>query len=135
MWRQENISPNTKAEIAAPRPKFVAAWRALISRGYAGHLLAVVVLGTLAFSMQDILLEPYGGEILNLSVSATTVLTAVWVFGAVLGLALAAQGFHRRINPASFSALALLVGLLGFLQIIFSHPMNLPSLYFASLSF
>ena len=135
MWRQENISPNSKAEIAAPRPKFVVAWKDFISRGYAGHLLAVVVLGTLAFSMQDILLEPYGGEILNLSVSATTVLTAVWVFGAVLGLALAAQGFNRRINPASFSALALLVGMVGFLQIIFSHPMDLPFLYFLGACF
>ena len=130
MWRQENVSPNSKAEIAAPRPKFVEAWKAFIARGYAGHLIAVVALGTLAFSMQDILLEPYGGEILKLSVSATTVLTAVWVFGAVLGLALAAQGFNRKVNPANFAALALLVGLIGFLQIIFSHPMGLPSLYF-----
>ena len=33
MWRQENILPNSKAEIAAPRPKFVAAWKDFISRG------------------------------------------------------------------------------------------------------
>ena len=33
-------------------------------------------IGTLAFSMQDVLLEPYGGQILDLTVSATTVLTA-----------------------------------------------------------
>ena len=135
MWRQENVSPNTKAEIEAPRPKFLKAWRTFISRGYAGHLLLVVVLGTLAFSMQDILLEPYGGEILKLSVSATTVLTAVWVLGAVLGLALAAKGFRKQINPANFSALALIVGLIGFLQIIFSHPINVPSLYFCGACF
>jgi MFS transporter, BCD family, chlorophyll transporter len=29
-------------------------------------------LGTAAFNMQDIVLEPYGGEILGLSVGATT---------------------------------------------------------------
>ena len=130
MWRQENVSPNTKAEILAPRPKFLEAWRTFINKGHAGHLMMVVVLGTLAFSMQDILLEPYGGEILKLSVSATTLLTAVWVLGAVLGLALAAKGFRKKINPANFSALALIVGLLGFLQIIFSHPINFPALYF-----
>ena len=135
MWRQENVSPSSKAEIAAPRPKFMEAWRAFIGRGYAGHLMLVVVLGTLAFSMQDILLEPYGGEILKLSVSATTVLTAVWVLGAVLGLALAAKGFSRKINPANFSALALVVGMIGFLQIIFSHPFDLPILYFCGACF
>jgi BCD family chlorophyll transporter-like MFS transporter len=32
----------------------------------------------MAFNMQDVLLEPYGGEILGLSVSATTLLTATW---------------------------------------------------------
>ena len=40
------------------------------------RLIAVGV-GTLAFSMQDVMLEPYGGQVLGLSVSATTMLTAV----------------------------------------------------------
>jgi MFS transporter, BCD family, chlorophyll transporter len=48
-------------------------------------LLAVVFLGTLAFNMQDVLLEPYGGEILGLPVAATTLLTAGWAAGALLG--------------------------------------------------
>ncbi len=130
MWRQENVVPSSKAEIAERRPKFWAAWRIFIKRGYARNLIIVVFLGTLAFSMQDILLEPYGGEILKLSVSATTILTAVWVLGAVLGLGLAAKGFKSKINPANFAVLALLVGLIGFLQIIFSHPMDFPALYF-----
>ena len=130
MWRQENVTPISKAEIAAPRPKFIDAWKIFLSKSYAGNLLVVVFIGTLAFSMQDILLEPYGGEILNLTVSATTLLTAVWVTGAVLGLALAAKGFNDKINPANFSALALIIGLIGFLLIIFSHPTDLTLLYF-----
>jgi BCD family chlorophyll transporter-like MFS transporter len=44
----------------------------------------------MAFNMQDVLLEPYGGEILGLSVSATTLLTATWACGALVGFALAA---------------------------------------------
>ena len=39
--------------------------------------LVAVGLGTAAFSMQDILLEPYGGQILHLPVGATTALTAL----------------------------------------------------------
>jgi hypothetical protein len=54
--------------------------------GEAGRLLVVVFLGTMAFNMQDVLLEPYGGEILGLSVSSTTLLTATWALGALAGL-------------------------------------------------
>ena len=135
MWRQEKVLPQTKAQIAAPKPKFFRAWNDFVSKAYARQLLIVVALGTLAFSMQDILLEPYGGEILKLSVSATTVLTAVWVFGAVIGLAIAAKGLSRNANPAFFAALALIVGLLGFLQIIFSYPIQVIGLYFIGACF
>ena len=135
MWKQEKMLPQTRKQVATPRPKFRRAWRHFINRGYARQLLIVVTLGTLAFSMQDILLEPYGGEILKLSVSATTVLTAVWVLGAVIGLAVAAKGFYKKTNPTFFTALALIVGMLGFLLIIFSHPLEMVALYFIGACF
>jgi BCD family chlorophyll transporter-like MFS transporter len=84
MWKQEHVVPDKKEEIEVAGPKFIDAWTDFIRRGYASKLLLVVILGTLAFSMQDILLEPYGGEILGLSVSATTSLTALWVLGQFL---------------------------------------------------
>jgi len=88
LWRQEAVAPMTRAERAAPRPKFRDAWADLMAGGQAGRLLVAVVLGTLAFSMQDILLEPYGGEVLGLSVGATTALTALWAAGSLAGFAL-----------------------------------------------
>ena len=39
--------------------------------------LVAIGLGTMAFSMQDVLLEPYGGQVLGLAVGATTKLTAL----------------------------------------------------------
>jgi BCD family chlorophyll transporter-like MFS transporter len=39
--------------------------------------------------MQDVLLEPYGGEILGLSVGTTTSLTGLWALGTLSGFALA----------------------------------------------
>ena len=72
LWRQERVKPMTKAERAAPKPSFREAWRDLLAGGRAGRLLAVVAIGTLGFSMQDVLLEPFGGQILGLSVAATT---------------------------------------------------------------
>ncbi len=84
LWKQERMAPMSRAERATPRPRFDAAWRDLIGRPHRRLLLAVA-LGTAAFSMQDVLLEPYGGEILGLSVSATTTLTAIWALGALIG--------------------------------------------------
>ena len=67
----------------------------LSSQGGRG-LLLVVFFGTLGLSMQDILLEPYGGEILGLSVAATTNLTAIWVVGALGGLFIASRSLKRK---------------------------------------
>ena len=41
--------------------------------------------------MQDVILEPYGGEVLGLGVGATTQLTALMAGGAVAAFALAAR--------------------------------------------
>jgi BCD family chlorophyll transporter-like MFS transporter len=86
LWQQERPRPMSQAERAAPRPLFRDAWADLLAGGRAGRLLVVVFIGTMAFNMQDVLLEPFGGEVLGLSVSATTLLTcylggrgAVWL--------------------------------------------------------
>ncbi|MBL1640110.1 MFS transporter, partial [Klebsiella pneumoniae] len=66
-----------------PRPSFKDSWAAFRSSGRAGRVLVAVGLGTAAFSMQDILLEPYGGQILNLTVGETTALTALLAGGTL----------------------------------------------------
>ena len=55
------------------------------------RVFVAVGLGTAAFTMQDILLEPYGGEILKLTVGETTALTALFAGGTLAGFALAAR--------------------------------------------
>ena len=131
LWKQEKMSPMTQAEREAPRPFFRDAWRDFASGGDAGRLLAVVFLGTMAFNMQDVLLEPYGGEILGLSVSATTLLTATWASGALLGFGLAASWLRRGLNVYRMAARGVLVGLVAFCAVIFSAPMASPPLFYA----
>jgi len=97
LWKQEKVNPMTKEERAAPKPQFRDAWNDLTSGGHAGRLLVAVFLGTMAFNMQDVLLEPYGGEVLGLSVSATTLLTAMWAGGALLGFGFAAARQHSAV--------------------------------------
>ncbi len=64
------------------------------------RFLLTVGLGTAGFSMQDVVLEPYGGEILGLPVGATTVLTALLAAGALVAFALAARMLARGAEPA-----------------------------------
>ncbi|WP_108782498.1 MFS transporter [Pontivivens insulae] len=131
LWKQERMRPTTAAERAQPRPGFADAWRDYAAGGQAGRLLAVVALGTLAFSMQDVLLEPYGGEILGLSVAATTVLTAMWAFGALIGFGLAARWLTAGLPPERMAARGVMIGIAAFSLVIFAEPMQIAALYFA----
>lgn len=131
LWKQEIVVPLSAAERAEPRPSFREAWDDFAAGGRAGRLLVVVFLGTLGFNMQDVLLEPYGGEILGLSVSATTFLTAMWAAGALIGFAMAARWLAAGINPFRMGGRGLLVGLLAFSAVIFAAPMNSDALFFA----
>ncbi len=131
LWKQEKVRPMSAEERAAPRPRFRDAWNDLIAGGQAGRLLAVVFIGTVGFNMQDVLLEPYGGEILGLSVSATTLLTAVWAVGALAGFALAGRMLAKGSNAMRLAAMGLLSGILAFSVVVFSAPMGSPLMFFA----
>lgn len=130
LWKQESVRPMSKEERAAPRPSFRDAWDDFASGGDAGRLLVVVFIGTLAFTMQDVLLEPYGGEILGLSVSATTFLTAMWAGGALIGFGFAAKWLAAGINPYRMGARGLLVGVIAFTAVIFAAPMDSSVVFF-----
>ena len=130
LWKQEHVRPMSREERAAPRPMFRDAWRDFTSGGKAGRLLVCVFAGTVAFNMQDVLLEPYGGEILGLSVSATTLLTALWAAGALTGFALAGKRLAAGSNPYRLAGAGLVAGIWAFSLVIFSAPMSSPALFY-----
>ncbi|MCL4127784.1 UNVERIFIED_CONTAM: hypothetical protein GTU68_038085 [Idotea baltica] len=130
LWKQEKVRPMSREERDAPKPAFAQAWDDLMSGGSAGRLLAVVFLGTMAFNMQDVLLEPYGGEILGLSVSSTTLLTAAWAIGALIGFAAAAKWLGHSTDPYRIAGRGLLIGLAAFSAVIFAAPLGSTVLFF-----
>ena len=130
LWKQEHVRPMSKEERAQPGPSFRDAWTDYSEGGDAGRLLAVVFLGTMAFNMQDVLLEPYGGEILGLSVSSTTLLTAMWAAGALAGFALAAKRLATGQSPYRMAANGILIGIAAFSAVIFAAPLNSAPLFF-----
>ncbi len=130
VWRQEFIQQSFESKEKEQKDSFILTWRKFIADRKINSLIWVVFWGTLAFAMQDVLLEPYGGQILGLSVSATTLLTGLWALGSLLGLTLAARSSIEPKSSISNTMKALLVGIAGFSAIIFSSPMQLPLLYF-----
>ena len=131
LWQQEKARPMSKAEREAPAPKFADAWADFSAGGQAGRLLAVVALGSLAFNMQDVLLEPYGGQVLGMAVGSTTLLTAMWSFGALVGFGLAAKWLANRMNPSRMAGRGILAGIAAFSAVIFAAPLQSEPVFFA----
>ena len=130
LWKQEAVRPMTRAERDAPRPLFRDAWASYTRGGEAGRLLAVVFFGTVAFNMQDVLLEPYGGEVLGLSVSATTLLTALWALGALVGFGWAGRRLGLGSNSYRLAGGGILAGVWAFTLVIFAAPLAANALFY-----
>ncbi|OYU17992.1 MAG: MFS transporter [Rhodobacteraceae bacterium PARR1] len=124
LWKQEKVKPMTAAERAEPRPAFGAAWAQLAAEPGVLRLLAVVAVGTLAFNMQDVLLEPYGGQVLGLSVGQTTLLTATWSVGALIGFLWSARNLARGADPYRLAGRGALIGVAAFSAVIFAGPLD-----------
>jgi BCD family chlorophyll transporter-like MFS transporter len=123
LWKQEGRgAPKALETEEEEKQSFSESFRSFLSGGPASRLLVAVGLGGAGFNMQDILLEPYGGELLHLSVSATTSLTALMAGGTLLGLFLAARWLSRGSDPHKLAAHGALIGIAGFSSVIFAAP-------------
>jgi BCD family chlorophyll transporter-like MFS transporter len=129
LWKQEARRP---AHLYPAEPKaktFKESWDAFLEGNYATRRLIAVGLGTMAFSMEDILLEPYGGDILKLSVSQTTSLTAALAAGGLFGFAWASHILSKGADPFKMSSVGALVGIPAFLAVIISGNIGEPILF------
>ena len=117
LWKQESRSRTPRA---VPQGGFRQAWELFTHGDDAVRRLVAVGLGTMAFSMEDVLLEPFGGEILGLSVGATTALTASLAIGGLLGFTLASQVLSRGADPFRMASAGALLGIPAFFAVILS---------------
>jgi len=128
LWKQEPRRPELTRH-DRERPAFRDVWRDFVKGGRAGRLLVAVGLGSAAFSMQDVLLEPYGGEILHLSIAGTTTLTAIFAGGSLGGFMLAARLLGRGHDPHLLASMGALIGIVAFSAVIFSDPLGSAALF------
>ena len=119
MWKQES----RQAKRGARTPGgFSSSWKELMGMPQMRRFLWTVGLGSLAFSMQDIVLEPYGAEILGLDVGNTSSLTALGAVGSLIAFGLSARWLSNGWHACRLASLGILIGLPAFALVIFAAP-------------
>ncbi len=131
MWKQETRRPPRGAAAPAPDPTFRESWARFCEGEHAVRRLVIVGLGTMAFGMADILLEPFGGQVLGLTVSATTRLTALLALGGLIGFAFASHVLGRGGDAYRMTRNGAVVGLPAFVLVIVAAPLGQPALFLA----
>jgi len=129
LWKQESRNPRRGAALPKTKPSFRESWVNFSHGENAVQRLLAVGVGTMAFSMEDVLLEPYGGQILHLAVGTTTKLTATLAVGGLLGFGLASRVLSRGFDPARMASYGAMVGIPAFLCVICAAPMDSPALF------
>lgn len=126
LWKQE-ARDRTRAAVASA-VRFRDAWRSFTSGNRAGRLLAAVGLGAAGFAMQDVLLEPYGGQVMGMAVGSTSLLTALTAAGAIAAFGVSARVLGRGGDPCRLAAMGTLAGVFAFAAVILAAPFTSPLL-------
>jgi BCD family chlorophyll transporter-like MFS transporter len=129
LWKQETRRPARLYNEEQRPTTFRDAWNTFAGASNAVRRLIAVGLGTMAFSMEDVLLEPYGGQVLHLSVGSTTKLTATLAIGGLLGFGLAARVLSRGFDPFRMASYGAMVGIPAFLLVILAAPYGQPAMF------
>jgi MFS transporter, BCD family, chlorophyll transporter len=124
LWKQEVRQIGGTVSSPEEDQAFAARWSDFTAAPRTRRLLIAVALGAAGFGMQDILLEPYGGQVLGLSVGRTTGLTALSSMGTLIGLSYAAQALAAGRDAARLAAYGALAGIVAFALVVFSAPMQ-----------
>jgi BCD family chlorophyll transporter-like MFS transporter len=119
VWKQE--ARDRRRAMAPPKQiSFAESWARLTGAPGMLTLLVVIGLGTAGFGMADVLLEPFGGQVLGMTVAETTRLTVVLAAGSLVGFGLASVWLGRGARPIDVAVLGALIGVPAFGLIIAS---------------
>ncbi len=131
MWKQETRNPPRGRAAPDPDPSFRESWAMFCSGDDTRRRLVIVGIGTMAFAMADVLLEPFGGQILSMSVAATTKLTALLALGGLIGFGFASRQVGRGADPYRMSQAGAVIGLPAFALVIAAAPLGVTALFLA----
>lgn len=129
LWKQETRRPQRGARPAETDPSFAEAWARFCEGDRITRHLVIIGIGTMAFAMADILLEPFGGEILGLSVSSTTKLTALFAAGGLSGFAYASVMLGRGGDAYRMAQMGAVIGVPAFLLVMLAAPVGMITIF------
>ena len=81
-------------------------------------LFLIVFLGTIGLTEQDVLMEPYAGQALGMSVGETSRITAFWGIGMLVAMFIAARIVPRMSSPLPIVMVSCTLGLLAMALVI-----------------
>jgi MFS transporter, BCD family, chlorophyll transporter len=123
MWKQEARDRNRALTAQGAEVGFAEAWARLTDRPGMTRLLTIIALGTAGFGMADVLLEPFGGQVLSMSVADTTRLTVFLALGSLIGFTLASRWLGRGARPMDVAIYGAAAGIPAFGLIIWSSSL------------
>ena len=130
MWKMESRDRSrAEAMRTAEQPRFWDAWASFTADRRSKRFLIAVALGTAAFMMQDIVLEPYGGQVLGLTVAGTSALTALLALGALIGFTVASRALVHGYDPLVIASFGAFVGLPAFILVTLAGPLESAGLF------
>lgn len=128
LWNRERMNKKglvDSSETVSVRLSLGESIRIVARQQTLRNLFIVLFLATIGFATHDVLLEPYGGQVLHMSVAQTTQLTALWGV-AMLFAIMGAGGLLWKGRPAVFVIMAgCVVGAVGFLTISYASDVAL----------
>lgn len=126
LWNKERLRPDgiidAPLDTVRVRTSLGESLRMLAGQSSLRKLFIVLFVATTAFATHDVLLEPYGGQVLDMSVSATTQLTAWWGAAMFVSIIMAGWMLWRKFSPIVPIYLGCAIGALGFLVVGYAGP-------------
>lgn len=123
------VDPTRVVRNTADNP--VTALRALSGNATARRFFFYLLLVLIGIRAQDVLLEPFAADALDLSVSATTRLEAIWGVGVFITL-LGGLGLVYRFGKRANANAGAVVAILGFIGIIAAGALHHAPFFYAA---
>jgi len=105
----------TGARVASEGVPLRRAWGVLRSSQQSRRFFVFLMMGILFLFLQQVVLEPYGGDVFGLDIRATTLFNAYQMVGVLLGMAFAGGWLARRIGNRPTAGIGLAIASLSFL--------------------
>ena len=118
--------PGQRMQNSADNP--ATALRALANNATARRFFVYLLLVLISIHAQDVLLEPYGADVLGMSVAATSRLTAIWGVGVLLTM-VGGLPLVRRAGKKRAANIGAVVAATGFAAIVLTGLLQQVNLF------